>query len=56
MCPRGRPQGQGRPPKLHLWLPHPGKILDLFCCPGKSLNFVYRSWKKFLQFSRDLPE
>ena len=21
-------------------LPHPGKVLDFFCCPGKSLNFV----------------
>ena len=21
-------------------LPHPGKVLGFFCCPGKSLNFV----------------
>ena len=21
-------------------LPHPEKVLDFFCCPGKSLNFV----------------
>ena len=36
-------------------LPHPGKVLDFFFCPGKSLNFVYKSWKKFGKFSRDLP-
>jgi len=28
-----------------LGLPHPGKVLDFFCCPGKSLNCVYTSWK-----------
>ena len=27
-----------------------------FCCPGKFLNFVYKSWKVFGKFSRDLPE
>jgi len=21
------------------------KVLDFFCCPGKSWNFVYKSWK-----------
>ena len=31
------------------------KILDFFCCPGKSLNFVYQSWKIFGKFCRDLP-
>ena len=36
-------------------LPHPGKVLDFFFCPGKFLNFVYKSWKKFGKFSRDLP-
>ena len=39
-------------------LPHPGKVLEspgFFFCPGKSLNFVYKSWKKLGKFSRDLP-
>jgi len=26
-------------------LPHPEKVLDYFCCAGKSLNFVFKSWK-----------
>jgi len=26
-------------------LPHPGKVLDFFCCSGNFLNFVYKSWK-----------
>jgi len=29
----------------HTGLPHPGKVLDIFCCPVKFLNFVYKSWK-----------
>ena len=36
-------------------LPHPGKVLNFFfCCPEKSLNFVYKSWK-ISRFSRVLP-
>ena len=31
------------------------KVLDFSCCPGKSLNFVCKSWKMFIKFSRDLP-
>ena len=31
------------------------KVLDFFCCPGKSLNFVYKSWKIFENFFNDLP-
>jgi len=26
-------------------LPHSGKVLNFFCCLGKSWNFVYKSWK-----------
>ena len=40
---------------LRTGLPHPGKVLDFLCCPGKSLNFVYKSWKIFGKFSRYLP-
>ena len=43
-------------------LPHPGKVLDFFCCPGKSLKvlefcvLVLESpGKMFIKFSRDLP-
>ena len=43
---------------LKTGLPHPGKVLEsprFFFCLGKSLNFVYKSWKKFGKFSRNLP-
>ena len=36
-------------------LPHPGKVLNFFCCFGKSLNFIFKSWKMFTTFLRDLP-
>ena len=26
-------------------LPHPGKVVDFFCCSGKSLNSVFKSWE-----------
>jgi len=43
---------------LCILLPHPGKVLEFFCCPGKSLNFVYKSWKvleNIWEVSRALP-
>ena len=31
------------------------KSPGFFSCPGKSLNFVYKSWKIFERFSHALP-
>ena len=31
------------------------KVLDFFCCPGKSLNFVCKSWKVLENVYRVFP-